>query len=36
MKRWKTPMVTTVSAGQLSKYIKAAARSGMCWGGDFR
>lgn len=36
MKNWKKPAVITLTANQLSMYIKAAARSGMCQSGDFR
>lgn len=36
MKSWKKPIVLTLSSNMLSAYIKAAARSGQCWGGDFR
>lgn len=36
MKDWKKPVVAELSADQLSKHIKAAARSGICVFGDFR
>lgn len=36
MKSWKKPVVIELSAEQLSKHIKAAARSGMCLYADFR
>jgi len=32
-KQWGTPEIFTISSGELSKHIKAAARSGSC--GDF-
>lgn len=36
MKKWKMPVVMTITRSQLASHIKAAARSGMCWFGDFR
>ncbi|GEM_PF-4860931 len=36
MKDWKKPVVVELSAEQLAKHIKAAARSGICHFGDFR
>lgn len=36
MKTWKKPVVLKLSAEQLSKHIKAAARSGICNAADFR
>lgn len=33
-KEWKKPTLTTIRASELTEYIKAAARSGLCttWG----
>lgn len=36
MKSWKKPVIIEFSAQQLSKYIKAAAMSGICNFADFR
>ncbi len=36
MKTWKKPVVLKLSAEQLSKHIKAAARSSQCLMMDFR
>ena len=36
MKSWKKPVVFELSAEQLSDHIKAAARSEICFWGDFR
>ena len=30
MKKWKKPIIKVLTAEELSKYIKAAARSGGC------
>ena len=35
MKKWIKPVIITLTAAQLSQYIKAAARSGQCYN-DFR
>lgn len=37
-KTWKKPYIATLSTKELSKQIKAAARSGGegCWAGDYR
>lgn len=32
MKNWKKPYVVEMSVNQLSTYIHAAARSGICMG----
>ena len=36
MKNWKKPAVFTLKAKELSTYIRAAARSGICSFGDVR
>lgn len=36
MKNWRKPAVVTLKAKELSAYIRAAARSGMCQSGNFR
>ncbi len=36
MKTWKKPAVTTLKAGELSAYVRAAARSIMCDCMEYR
>ena len=35
-KKWEKPVFITVRADELKKYIRAAARSGGCWGSVMR
>ncbi len=36
MKTWKKPAVTTLKAGELSSYVRAAARSIICQNYEYR
>lgn len=36
MKAWKKPVVTTFTSEELLLHVKAAARSHMCPGMEFR
>lgn len=36
MRVWRKPAISTFKVEDLSAYIHAAARSGMCHGLDFR
>ena len=36
MKTWKKPTVSSLRALELTAYIKAAARSDVCWKAHFR
>lgn len=36
MKTWKKPVVYMMTTEEINNHIRAAARSELCWGMDFR